>query len=122
MTTKPSYDCDKCPSYCCSYPGIDVTEREIERIAKYFGIKKEFAMARFTKILDGDRVLRHQKDAIYGSICRFIDTETRRCTIYEVRPKTCRNYPEEHHCGYWDFLSWERDRQDDQDFVPLVQG
>jgi Fe-S-cluster containining protein len=119
MTRIPKYDCDKCPAYCCSYPSIELTDKEIGRIAKHFGVKKEFAKKRFTKIVDGDRVLRHQKDATYGSICRFLDTETRMCTIYEVRPQTCRDFPDDTHCGYWDFLWWERDRQDDHEYVPL---
>lgn len=116
---KPAYDCDKCPAYCCSYPAIDVTDKEVGKIAKHFGIKKDFAEKRFTKILDGDRVLRHQKDEIYGSVCRFLDRETRRCTIYEVRPQTCRDFPDDTHCGYWDFLAWERERQEDEEYVPL---
>ena len=34
----------------------------------------------FTKVREGEQVLRHQKDKVYGSICMFIDTKTRRCT------------------------------------------
>lgn len=26
--------------------------------------------------------------------CRYLDTETRRCTVYEQRPNTCRNHPQ----------------------------
>ena len=27
------YDCMKCPGYCCSYPVIEVKDRDAERIA-----------------------------------------------------------------------------------------
>lgn len=116
------YNCLKCPAYCCSYERIDVTQRDIVRLAKHHGVTPEQALRRFTKIKEGDRVLRHQQDTIYKSICMFIDQETRRCTIYEARPAVCRQYPEGNRCGYYDFISWERRHQDDQDFVPLAKN
>ena len=30
------YDCMKCPGYCCSYPVIEVKDRDAERIARHF--------------------------------------------------------------------------------------
>jgi Fe-S-cluster containining protein len=84
-----------------------------------FRVDFETATDRYTKIVDGTRALRHQKDAIYGSVCMFLDTKTRRCTIYEARPALCRQFPETKHCGYYDFLRWERNRQDDPEFIPL---
>jgi hypothetical protein len=32
------YSCSKCPAYCCSYPEIEVTTRDIERLAKHFDL------------------------------------------------------------------------------------
>jgi Fe-S-cluster containining protein len=29
-----------------------------------------------------------------GGECVFLDRETRRCTVYERRPDTCRNHPQ----------------------------
>lgn len=121
MTAKPKYDCSKCPAYCCAYDHIAVTKRDVKRLAKHHGIAPEVAEKRFTKVVsDGTRVLRHQKDTVYKTICRFIDLETRRCTIYEARPAVCREYPDGLRCGYYEFLSWERDFQDDEDFVPTM--
>ena len=121
-TVKLHYDCTKCPAYCCSYESIGVTGRDVKRLARHFGIDAETAERRFTKMKDGDRVLRHQKDAIYGSVCMFLDTKTRRCTIYDARPEVCHEYPDRARCGYYDFLRWERTFQDDPDFVPLKRG
>jgi Fe-S-cluster containining protein len=29
----------------------------------------------------------------YGRDCVFLDTKTRRCTVYEKRPEVCRRFP-----------------------------
>jgi hypothetical protein len=116
---KPLYDCQKCPAYCCSYEQIRVTKRDIKRLAKHFGIDPETARKRFTRTIEGDDVLRHQKDRIYGSICMFIDLKTRRCTVYDARPGVCAAYPDQPRCGYYEFLRWERKHQDDPEFVPM---
>lgn len=119
---KPSYDCLKCPAYCCSYDRIIVENRDLRRLARHFGVELETARLRFTKVKDGEQVLRHQKDKIYGSICMFIDTETRRCTVYGARPGVCHEYPDKPRCGYYDFLKWERKHQEDEEFIPLQKG
>ena len=116
---KPQYDCLKCPAYCCSYERIIVEKRDLNRLAKHFGIDAETARTRFTKVVEGEQVLRHQKDEYYGSICMFLDTKTRRCTIYEARPGVCHEYPDRPRCGYYDFLKWERRHQEDEEFVPM---
>jgi Fe-S-cluster containining protein len=116
------YDCGKCPAYCCSYDRIAITKRDVNRLAKHFGIEPEVATRRFTKVVEGDVVLKHQKDAIYGSVCMFLDTKARRCTVYEARPGVCHEYPDRPTCGYYDFLRWERRHQDDPKFIPLKKG
>lgn len=121
---KVKYDCLKCPGYCCSYPNIPAKPKDIRRLAEHFGVTPEEAQKRFTKKgykEDGQkkapRVLRHQKDEHFGTICRFFDTEKRRCTVYEARPKICREFPGRKRCGYYEFLSFEREAQEDPDYV-----
>ena len=116
---QPAYDCSKCPAYCCSYDRISVRKSDIARLAKHFHIDEETAKERFTKMREGERVLRHQRDKIYGSVCMFLDPKTRRCTVYHARPGVCHDYPDRPTCGYYDFLSWEREFQEDDEFVPL---
>ena len=118
----PLYDCSKCPAYCCSYERINVSKRDINRLARHFEITPEEATQRFTKVREGERVLRHQKDVIYGTICMNLDLKTRRCGVYEARPAVCREYPEKRRCGYYEFLSWERKHQDNDTFIPLTKG
>ncbi len=113
------YDCLACAAYCCSYTHIAATDRDIARLAKHFNLSEEQARKKFTKKGDKEtpRVLRHQSDEHFETICMFIDTDTRNCTIYEARPKICREFPTQKRCGYYDFLMWEREVQDDDDWV-----
>lgn len=122
MSTKKEYDCAKCPGYCCSYPHIEVTRADIARLAKHFDLDYRTAEARFTKY-DKDekaRGLRHRKNEHFGSACQFFDAEKRRCTVYEVRPEACRDYPYGKTCGYYQFLSWERKHQEDKTWIALT--
>lgn len=96
-----------------------VEKRDLTRLARHFGVDEETAKQRFTKTVEGEQVLRHQKDKFFGSVCMFLDTQARRCTIYDARPGVCHEYPEKPHCGYFDFLKWERRFQDDEEFVPM---
>lgn len=118
------FDCSKCPAYCCSiYERVQVTKRDINRLAKYFGVTPEVAIKRYTKIHaeSQERVLRRKKDPIFGQACQFIDLETRGCTIYHGRPAVCREYPARSRCAYYDLLQFERRQQDDATVLPLVQ-
>lgn len=117
---KIHYDCNQCPAYCCSYDRIETKKKDIQRLADHFGLSFEKARKKFTKKGEekGERVLRHRKDHIYATVCRFLDQEKRACTIYEARPSICRSYPGQKRCAYYDFLQFERDAQEDPDFVP----
>ncbi len=113
-----TYDCTKCPGYCCSYPIIPVTKRDITRLAKHFELPFKTAQTKFTKAAHGRKyVLRRKRDEHFGRICRFFDTAARRCTIYAARPSTCREYPVQNSCGYYDFLKFEREQQDDKAWI-----
>ena len=123
-STKPSrslrvmYNCSKCPAYCCSYDRIEVTKRDLLRIAKHFGISYKQAERRYTKSSIDGLVLRHKKDHIFKRVCEFLDQEKRQCTIYFARPAVCREYPDTVRCAYYDFLASERRRQCDVTFIP----
>ena len=88
------YDCVKCPAFCCSvYERVQVTPRDIRRLAKHFGVTVEVATARYTKMWEGERVLRRKRDHLFGQACQFINPETRGCGIYHARPAVCREFP-----------------------------
>jgi len=112
------YNCAKCPAYCCTYDRVDVSRRDVARLAKHFGVTYEQAEKRYTKISSGDRVLKQHQDHIFKKACMFLDQEKRQCTIYDARPAVCRVYPDSLRCGYYDFLASERRRQCDDEFIP----
>ena len=116
------YSCSKCPAYCCSYPEIEITKRDIARLARHFGIEFDRAVERFTKYdkNKGLYMLRPRKDHIFVSMCALFDQEKRRCTVYEARPGVCRKYPDAPRCGYYEFLKFERAHQDDPKFIALT--
>lgn len=118
------YDCSKCPAYCCSYPRIPVSDFDLERLAKHLGVTPAVARRRYTyRYRSGEvdeRVLRHQKDHVFKSVCRFFDRDLRRCGVYAARPNVCRRYPSGARCGYYDFLVFEREQQDDPEFIPTA--
>ncbi len=101
--SKVDYNCSKCPGYCCTYPRIVVTDKDIARLANHFGISEDAARLRYTRQYEfesddpdeyvNERILKHRKDHIYKTSCMFLDPEARRCTIYEGRPSVCREFP-----------------------------
>ena len=90
-------------------------------------MKKREAKKRFTKKDSDDskngkpsRIMRHKEDEIFGTICLFFDQGRRRCSIYEARPQTCRDYPGLKRCGYYEFLRFERRAQEDSEHIALT--
>ena len=118
---KPQYDCSKCPGYCCSYDQIEISEFDIKRLAKHLELTPAATEKRYTKIDDGKVILRHHADESFTSICIFFNSEKRRCSVYEARPRTCRTYPYGVKCGYYEFLKFEREHQDDEEYVATTR-
>jgi Fe-S-cluster containining protein len=119
VKVKVSYSCKKCPGFCCTYSDIEITQRDIARLGKHFGLSPAVAETRFTKADDTGkaRLLRHRADKHFTTACMFLDQEKRRCTVYEARPGVCRQYPDSTKCGYYDFLRFERVQQGDPEFI-----
>jgi hypothetical protein len=117
------YNCKKCPGYCCSYPLIGLTKRDVTRLAKHLGITNEDCIRKHTRSAFGRKwIMRRKADKYFGRICKFFDTEKRRCTVYEGRPAICRAFPGEGRCGYYDFLSFERRAQEDPDWIAVTNN
>ena len=102
-----------------------MSDHDIARLAKHFGISVAAARKRFTyrytfQDTVSEQVLRHQKDSIYASVCKLFDRDNRKCSVYEARPHVCRKYPYGNTCGYYSFLKIERDFHDDPDLIPAI--
>lgn len=71
---------------CCKTTGPLFTEKDIERISKYFKMKPSNFIANYLRIdEDNDYVLQSVP-------CAFLGGDNS-CSIYEVRPKACREFP-----------------------------
>jgi len=119
VPVRVKYSCAKCPAYCCSYPEIEATPRDIERLARQFGLDYRQAEERFTKYDAAEKVrlLRHRKDRIFDSVCVLLDQETRRCTAYGRVPRSAASIPTARTAATTNFLKFERAHQDDPEFI-----
>jgi Fe-S-cluster containining protein len=116
------FDCNKCPAFCCTiYERVSVTEKDIRRLARHFGISFETARRRYTKKWQNERVLRKVQDTVFEETCIFLDQERRGCSVYPARPDVCREYPDRPRCVYYDVLQFERKQQGDDTVLPLFQ-
>jgi len=78
-------DCLNCAN-CCKTTGPLFTQKDIERIAKHFKMKPgEFIDTYLRMDEDNDFVLQQVP-------CPFLGADNY-CSIYEKRPKACREYP-----------------------------
>jgi Fe-S-cluster containining protein len=100
-----------------------LTKRDLQRLARHFDIGFRQAKAKFTVARDDEKyTMRRKADEHFGRVCQFFDTEKRCCGVYSARPAACRLYPESKRCGYYDFLKFERDLQDDPEFIVPIDG
>ena len=82
---KARFDCSKCPGYCCSYARISVSDHDIARLARHFGVDIATARRRYTYHYTAggadEWILRHRMDSVFTSMCRFFDQDSRRVNI-----------------------------------------
>lgn len=78
-------DCLTCAN-CCKTTGPLFTNTDIERIAKHFRMKPSQFIDQFLRIDE-------ENDYVLQSVpCTFLGADNY-CSIYEVRPKACREFP-----------------------------
>ncbi|MFM7022669.1 MAG: YkgJ family cysteine cluster protein [Flavobacteriales bacterium] len=78
-------DCLKCAN-CCKTTGPLFTDKDIERISKHLRLTQQQFIEKYLRV-DED------KDYVLQKVpCTFLDAQNY-CSIYDVRPKACREYP-----------------------------
>ena len=93
--------CDTCAANCCTMP-LEVRLPDLVRLGlvdpfEVENIEPKLIAKRLTKM----RLIDHfnPKHEIFtmarraSGDCNFLDATTRRCTVYEQRPETCRLHP-----------------------------
>ncbi|EMC44468.1 YkgJ family cysteine cluster protein [Streptococcus mutans] len=78
-------DCTKCAN-CCKILGPLFTESDISRIAKHFRMRLSVFEDMYLRVdEDNDKVFKSMP-------CPFLG-EDNLCSIYDIRPKACREFP-----------------------------
>ncbi len=81
-------DCLECAN-CCKTTSPLFTDKDVKRIAKYFRMKEyKFIETYLHTDEDNEFVLK-------SAPCTFLDADNS-CSIYDVRPKACQEYPNTH--------------------------
>ena len=78
-------DCLECAN-CCKTTGPLFTDKDVGRIAKHFRMKTQQFISQYLRVdEDNDYVLQSVP-------CTFLGADNY-CSIYDVRPKACREFP-----------------------------
>ncbi len=86
-------DCLLCANCCKTTPAL-IEKSDVKRIAKYLGIPpKTFIRKYILNDINGEMVINHVP-------CFFLQDD-HTCSIYEVRPKACREYPHTNQEGFY---------------------
>jgi Fe-S-cluster containining protein len=93
--------CASCVANCCRLP-VEVRIDDLVRMGLIDAFDADEAPKTIAKRLQKAGVVAHFnfKSGIFtlaqrsNGDCLYLDATTRRCTIYERRPDTCRNHPQ----------------------------
>lgn len=93
--------CKHCAASCCSLP-IEVKAEDLIRMRLMDEFELQVPLKSIARRLKKDRVIEHfhAKTAVFtlsrmaNGDCIYLSGQSRRCTIYQFRPDTCRNHPQ----------------------------
>ena len=94
--------CDGCRANCCTMP-LEVTLTDLVRLGLVDAFEAEHQASRLIarRLLKAGHIDRfNHKHQLYilarraSGDCLFLDAQTRRCTVYDRRPQTCREHPQ----------------------------
>lgn len=104
--------CDDCNATCCTLP-VEVKLSDLIRMELISDFEAENEQPKtLAKQLMKQGVVEHFnfKTSVFtltrlsNNDCLYLGRQTRRCTIYDKRPKTCREHPQvgpkPNHCAY----------------------
>jgi hypothetical protein len=93
--------CDHCAASCCSLP-VEVKPSDLIRMELMDEFELDEDLKHIARRLMKTHLIEHfhSKTETFtlarmaSGDCIFLDSTTRRCTIYRHRPETCRNHPQ----------------------------
>ncbi len=79
-------DCTQCAN-CCRVTEVGITERDVEKLAKFLGVTAEDFHRDFTQSDEaGHLILKRSSTG-----CVFLEGNL--CSVYVARPQNCANFP-----------------------------
>lgn len=93
--------CDSCHGSCCTLP-VEVRIDDLIRLELVDEFERSTPLKQIAKRLQKEGVIErlNLKSGIFtlrrmsNDDCLFLDRHSRRCTVYDKRPDTCRNHPQ----------------------------
>jgi uncharacterized protein len=79
-------DCTACAN-CCRVTEVGITERDIEKLAKFVGVSEAEFVEQFTALDNSGAIILKRNER--G--CVFLEGNL--CGVYEARPQICANFP-----------------------------
>ena len=99
MPTRPwfqdglRFECTQCGDCCTGAPGyVWVNNEEIAALAENVGLAADDFEARYVRRVGSRKSLLEYDNGD----CVFFDGESRKCKVYDARPRQCRTWP------FWD--------------------
>ncbi len=96
--------CDECPSYCCCGESgyVWVSQQEFSQICEFLHINPVDCLDRYFQRVGNALSLKER--VVEGRFeCVFIEGAEKRCSVYEVRPVQCREFP------FWNYFKKHKD-------------
>ncbi|HEY9036520.1 MAG TPA: YkgJ family cysteine cluster protein [Pseudomonadales bacterium] len=92
--------CNQCQALCCRLP-VEARFHDLVRMQLADHFERDEPLKNIAKRLSKQGIVAHfnARDGIFtltqhsSGDCFYLDRTTRRCTIYEQRPDTCREHP-----------------------------
>lgn len=92
--------CEGCYSSCCTMP-VEIRASDLVRLGLATEDELNQSIKKVAKKLIRSGVLKSYREGTEffmisqkaNEDCWFLDTKTRKCTVYEKRPDTCRDFP-----------------------------
>lgn len=93
--------CNRCSASCCSLP-VEVKAADLIRMGLMDEFELQDELKQVARRLMKERLIEHfhAKSQTFtlarmaSGDCIFLDGRSRRCSIYQQRPETCRNHPQ----------------------------
>jgi uncharacterized protein len=88
------FKCTGCGDCCTGAPGfVWVNQEEIAALAAEVGLDESEFESKYVREIGVRKSLKELDD---NYDCIFLDGKTRKCTVYNARPRQCRTWP------FWD--------------------